>query len=151
MSQLLQDCCADGTLRTQARAHQRDFAKHEDFCIVEGIQANDLMLELRSLQLPQGIAAGEEREAAVLRQNEAIVYATIEKYYASHALSKNEELVMATVLKDLAAQEEREVAVLRQNEAIVYAMIEKYYAGHALSKNETVSYTHLTLPTTPYV
>ena len=63
-----------------------------------------------SLQLPKGIAAGEEREAAVKRQNEAIVYATIQKYKAGHALSENEKLVMAAVLKDVAAQEEAAAA-----------------------------------------
>ena len=42
MSQLLQTCRDDGTLRTQARTHQRDSAKHGDLCIVGGIQARIL-------------------------------------------------------------------------------------------------------------
>ena len=42
MSQLLQDCCADGTLCTQPRAHQRDSAKPGDLCIVGGVQASTL-------------------------------------------------------------------------------------------------------------
>ena len=72
--------------------------------------------EESSLQLPQGIAEGEEseewasRRAAVLLQNEAIVDATIQKYNAGLALSDNEKIVMAAVLKDVAATQQEEAA-----------------------------------------
>ena len=42
MSQLLQSCKDNGSLRTEARTHETVFAKHGDLCIAGGIQANTL-------------------------------------------------------------------------------------------------------------
>ncbi len=42
MSQLLQACQGDGSLRTVARTHETVFAKHGDLCIAGGIQASTL-------------------------------------------------------------------------------------------------------------
>ena len=42
MSQLLQACRDNGSLCTQARTHEWDFAKHGDLCVVGGVQASTL-------------------------------------------------------------------------------------------------------------
>ena len=42
MSQLLQTCRNNGSLRTEARTHEQNFAKHGDLCVSAGVQARTL-------------------------------------------------------------------------------------------------------------
>ena len=42
MSQLLQVCSDNGSLGTEARTHEPQFAKHGDLCVVAGVQASTL-------------------------------------------------------------------------------------------------------------
>ena len=42
MAELLHACRDNGSLRTEARTHEREFAKHGDLCVVAGVQASTL-------------------------------------------------------------------------------------------------------------
>ena len=67
MSQLLQECKDNGSLRTDTRIHESVFAKHGDLCIAGGIQASTLKTTARNhdpQHVPYGICLSMPQRTA---------------------------------------------------------------------------------------
>ena len=119
MSQLLQTCRDDGSLRTQARTHQRGSAKHGDLCIVGGVQASTLTTTASNhdpRHEPYGICFSSMPQRSATEQPSSIRSASSspsvqDEPQAAPAMQAEPELENE-MPKDVAATQQEETAVV---------------------------------------